>query len=270
MSIQLNRTWGYAMLFLFVCTLSVNLNAQEATAAGTYNDGLAMLKAKNYDEGLVKMEKALELATADGDEKIIGLAKKNGAVAAYNAAGAKRKAKSYDEAMTLYNKAIELNPDYSSTYDGIARTLEAQGKKAEAIDNYLKAASMAVTEGKPKRADSRYKKVRTMIGKMYVAKDYDGAIAAGNSFIAVNDKDAEVHYYVSKSLAEKGDNATAVTHITKAITLAGDAAPDKYHYAQGAQYEDLGKKSDAIAAYKKITDAKYKAQADYRIGELSK
>ncbi len=34
--------------------------------------------------------------------------------------------------------------------------------------------------------------------------------------------------------------------------------------------EKLGKKSDAIAAYKKITDAKYKAQADYRIGELSK
>ncbi len=270
MSIQLNRTLACAMLFLFVGAISINLNAQEATAAGTYNEGLALLKAKSYDEGLVKMEKALELATAGGDEKIIGLAKKNGAVAAYNAAGAKRKAKSYDEAMTLYNKAAELNPDYSSTYDGIGRTLEAQGKKTEAIDSYLKAATMATTEGKAKRASSRFKKVRGMVGKMYVAKDYDGAIAAGNAFVAVNDADADVHYYMSKALAEKGDNATAVTHIEKAVTLAGEAAPDKYHYAQGSQLEKLGKKSDAIAAYKKITDAKYKAQADYRIGELSK
>ena len=270
MSIQLNRTWSCAMLFLFMIAVSSNLTAQEPTAAGTYNEGLALLKAKSYDEGLVKMEKALELATAGGDEKIIGLAKKNGAVAAYNAAGAKRKAKSFDEAMALYTKAAELNPDYSSTYDGIARTQEAQGKKTEAIGNYLKAASMATTEGKPKRATSRYKKVRTMVGKMYVAKDYDGAIAAGNSFIAVNDADADVHYYVSKALSAKGDNKSAVSHITKAVMLAGDAAPDKYHYAQGEQLEKLGKKADAIVSYKKITDAKYKAQAVYRIGELSK
>ncbi|MEL6124170.1 MAG: tetratricopeptide repeat protein [Bacteroidota bacterium] len=249
-------------------TGSSTLLAQEKTAAGLYNEGFALLKAKSYEEGLVLLEEALVKAEADGNEEVTKLAKKNGAVAAYNIGNAKRKAKALDEAMTYYSKAIALNPDYSSSYEGIARTLEAQGKKLEAVAQYVDAAQRATAEGKEDRAASRYKKARTMIGKMYVAKDYDNAIAAAQEFAKVNANDADVHYYLSKSLAEKGDTETAVTHISKAIELAGASSPDKYYYAHGSQLEKLGKSTEAIAAYKKITDDKYKKQADYRISEL--
>ena len=60
----------------------------------------------------------------------------------------------------------------------------------------------------------------------------------------------------------------ALEHATRAIELSGDTAPDKYFYAQATQLEGLGKKSEAIAAYKKITGEKYKAQAEYKISEL--
>ena len=127
---------------------------------------------------------------------------------------------------------------------------------------------MSATEGKADRAAKRYKKAQTMVGKTYVAKEYDAAIAMGQAFIKANDSDAEVHYYLSKSLAEKGDNETASTHIAKAIELAGAEAPGKYYYAQGSQLEKLGKNSEAIGAYKKITDEKYKANAAHRITAL--
>ena len=108
----------------------------------------------------------------------------------------------------------------------------------------------------------------TMVGKMFVAKNYADAIAAGEAFISMKDDDAEVHYYLSRSYAENGEAEKAVDHAGKAIALAGDASEDKYYYAQATQLEKLGKKSDAIAAYKMITGEKYKAQAEYKISEL--
>ena len=57
------------------------MNAQEKTAAGLYNEGLALLKEKNYADGLVILEEALVKAEADENEKVIKLSKKNVSVA---------------------------------------------------------------------------------------------------------------------------------------------------------------------------------------------
>jgi len=238
----------FALLIISLLSVSTSI-AQDATAASLYNEGFALLKAKDYEGGLVLLEQALAKAETEGKEDVLKLAKKNGAVAAYNVGNQKRKAKSLDEAMTFYNKAISLNPDNSSTYEGIARTLEAQGKKLEAISAYVDAAKRAEGENKPKRVASRYKKARTMVGKMFVAKDYDNAIAGAKAFAAVNDADADVHYYLSKSLAEKGELETASTHIAKAVELAGAEVPAKYHYAQGQQLEKLGKKNSRLFSF---------------------
>lgn len=256
-----------AALLVFGVFLVSSANAQEKTAAGLYNEGLALLKTKDYKGGLVLLEQALEKA-GDADEKVSGLAKKNGAIAAYNAGNADRKAGSLDAALEMYNKGIALNPENSSNYEGLARTYEAQNKKVDAVTAYLDASAKGVAEGKADRAASRAKQARTIVGKAFVGKDYDLAVAAGNAFIEAKDDDAEVHYYVARSLAEKGDAATSISHIEKAISLAGDTADDKYHYAHATQLEAIGKKAEAIAAYQKITGEKYKKQADYKISEL--
>ncbi len=268
MFLTIRLSWSRIMFLIALSAITLTTQAQEKTAAGLYNEGLALLKSKNYEEGLALMEQALVKAEAKGDEKIIGLGKKNGAVAAYNVGNAKRKAGALDEAMAFYQKAISLNPSYSSSYEGVARVLEKQGKVQEAVTSYLKSAKMALDAGKTKSSASRYKKVRIMIGKKYVAKEYDDAIAAGQAFIAQNDTDADVFYYMAQSYGKKNDFEAGVEHITKAIELAGENTPDKYLYAQGSMLEKLGKKSEAVAAYQKITEEKYKAQADYRIGEL--
>ena len=253
--------------FIFSLMLMSALGAQEKSAAGLYNEGLALLKSKDYSGGLVLMEQALAKAGPE-DEKVVALAKKNGAIAAYNAAGSLRKNGSLDQALELYNKGIELSPANSSNYEGVARTYEAQGKTDEAIKAYLLASNKGAEEGKQEKAESRLKKARTMVGKLFVAKSYDAAISAGNAFASVKNDDAEVHYYLSRSCAETGNAEKALEHASSAISLVGEVAPDKYYYAQATQFEKLGNKAEAVAVYKKITGDKYKAQAEYKIKEL--
>lgn len=255
------------MAIALLCLFSISTYAQEATAASTYNEGLAMLKAKDYANGLAKMESALALATEGNNEKIIGLAKKNGAVAAYNVGNAARKAKDYDGAMAAYNKGIELNPKYSSIYEGIGRTLEAKGDKLAAVKEYLKAATMAKEEGKEKKVASRLKKVKTLVGKTYVAKDYDLALQMGDEYLKSDDKNADVYYYMARAQQAKKDNEAAATHMAKAIEL--DGANSKYLFYQGEILEAKGDKAGAAAAYKKVTEEKYKKQAEYRAGKLA-
>lgn len=251
---------------------SFSLSAQEASAASLYNKGYASLKAKDYETGYPQIEEALKAAEAEGNEKVINLAKKNGAKAAYYVGSAKRKAKAYDEAITLFKRGMELNPEYSSNYMGLAQAYNSQGKKVEAVESYLAAAELSEKAGKADRAAQLVKKASSIVGKLYTAKDYAKAIEAGKAHLAKKET-AAAHYYVAKSYDKQKDSANASTHINKAVEMAeagGEAAADKYYWAQGNILEAVSKKADALAAYKKITGEKYKANAEYRIGELEK
>jgi len=244
--------------------------AQDATAAGTYNEGLALLKSKDYENGLEKMEAALALAEADANEQIIKLSKKNGAVAAYNLGNTKRKAKDYDGALAMYNKGIEMNPLYSSNYEGVARAQEGKGEKIDAVNNYILAAKKATDEGKADRAKSRYKNAETLIGKTYVAKNYDMAIDMAKAYVGGAPANADVNYYMSRSLAAQDNYTEAIAAMRTAIELKGDAVPDKYTFYLAEQLEKSGSKSEAASLYRKVTEEKYKAQAEYRAGQIEK
>ena len=257
----------FGVIFMWICLGSTTLAAQDKTAAGLYNDGLALLKEKDYAGGLALLEEALSIAGPE-DDKVIELAKKNGSIAAFNLANDSRKSKDYDGAITLFEKGIELNPTNSSLYEGIARCQESKGNNVAAVKAYLTAAVVGMEEGKDDRAEQRQNKAETMVGKLFVDEQYDEAIACGEAFLGIKDDVAEVHYYVARSYGEKGDAEKSLHHATRAIELSGDLAEDKYYYAQGTQYEALGKNAEAIEAYKKISSDQYKQQAEYKISSL--
>lgn len=262
------RQW--ALLFALVIGISVTSTAQEASVASLYNKALASLKGKDYEAGYPQVEEALKAAEAEGNEKIIGLAKKNGAKAAYNLGSIRRKAKAYDEALTLFNRGIELNPDYTANYMGVAQAMDGKGEKVEAIKGYLGAAARYETSGKADRAAKLVKRATNIVGKLYTGKDYPAAVAAGRAHLELKETHG-AHYYVAKSLEKQKDNASAATHINKAVEMAaasGKPVPDKYYWAQGNVLEATGDKAGAAAAYKKITGEKYKANADFKIKEI--
>ncbi len=258
------------LVFVLTLGLLTSLSAQDATAASLYNKGLASLKAKDYEAGYPQIEAALKAAETEGNEKVVTLAKKNGAKAAYNLGSQKRKAKAYDEALTLFDRGIELNPTYSSNFMGKAQALDGKGEKTAAVKAYIAAADLAEKSGKADRAVQLVKKAGSIVGKLYSGKNYAGAIEAGKAHLELKEA-GNVHYYLAQSFSKTKDNATAATHIVKAVDLtaaAGTAVPDKYYWAQGNILEATGKKADALAAYKKITGEKYKANADFKVKEL--
>ena len=252
----------------------VSMNAQdavpEASAASLYNSGLALLKEKNFADGYTKMMEAKEKAKEKGDEKIIRLANKNGAVAAYSAGNGLLKAKDYDGAMTYYMAGAELNPKYSSNFIGQGKVHNAKGEKVMAIESYLAGADIAKENGKDKKVTDAYKRAKSVVTKFYGAKKYAEAIEVGKLYVAKDDN-ADVLYYMARAYGETGNHADALTSAEKAIEVgtAAGTLEDKYVFAKGLALEGLNKKSEAIQAYKLVGDGDYKEQADYKIGKLS-
>lgn len=256
-----------SIILLFALFIGVSLSAQEKSAAKLYNEGLALLKAKDYTAGLPILETALAKATEDNDEKIIGLAKKNGSKAAYNLGNAKKKAGAHDEAMELYNKGIVWNPGYASNYKGLAAAYEAKGDQLAAIKQYIVAGDKTTASGKADKAAKLYKKAQNMVGKIYQAKDYPAAITAGKVFLEVRES-AEVAYYICRAITESTGTEEAITYADQSIKYAGATVDDKYYVAKAKAFEKMGKNAEAVAAYKLVTGAKYKEQAEYKIKTL--
>lgn len=266
MKYTLLQIFSICGLILFIGSNGLAQDATEKTAAGLYNEGLALLKSKNYAEGLPILEQALAKAEADGNEQVAGLAKKNGAMAAYNLGNTKRTAKSYDEANALYTKGTTMNPGYSSNYIGLARVLAAQGKNTEAMDKYIEAADIAQAEDKPKKKSEAYKRAKSLISSSYNDKAYADVVSLSKTYLA-KDNNADVMYYMAKSLMTQDKHSDAVTHLDKALTLSPEKK-DRIIYAKAQSLEKLGKNADAVASYKLITDAKYKESADYKVKTL--
>ena len=255
------------ILFAFFLFAGISMAQDAKTAASLYNEGLALLKAKDYAAGLPILETALAKATEDGNEKVVGLAKKNGSKAAYNLGNAKKKSGAHDEAIGLYKKGIEWSPDYPSNYKGLAAATEAKGDKLEAIKMYLIAGDKTSAKGKAEKAAKLYKKARNMVGKIYTSKDYPNAIVAGKAFMEMREN-AEVCYYLCRAITESTGTEEAITYADKAISLSGDTVDDKYYVAKAKACEKLNKNAEAVAAYKLVTGEKYKPQAEYKIKEL--
>ena len=262
----MKRVFHLATLLLFNCLLLTSIQAQDKTAAGVYNEGLALLKAKDYEQGLVLMEEALGLAEQEENEQVLKLAKKNGSVAASNVGNSSYKAGEFDKAMEFYMKGLEMNPENVSCLLGKARVLDKQDMKAEAVSTFIDAGDMYVASEKADRAEKVYKQAQTIVGKLYVGKDYDKAIEAGMAHLEKRDN-AEVYYYMSRCQLEKKNNEDALQYISKAIELAtaGENVDDKYYMALGISLENLGRNDEAVEAYKKITGEKYKSNAEYRV-----
>jgi len=263
--VKAGTTFMLAALFTFSMSAQDAAAAAAPTAAGIYNQGLAALKNKDYAKGFPMMEQALQLATEANNEQVMGLAKKNGAMAAYNLGMSKLKTKAFDEANGLFNKGIGMSAAYSSNYIGLARVLKDQGKYSEAMDAFFVGVEKANTEGKAKKAADAEKRAKGIVTSLYKAKKYADVVTLGEKFLA-KATNADVSYYVGKSMVANGNDDGAIAHFDKA--LAGIENKDKVNYAKAQSLEKLGKNAEAVATYKLVTDAKYKAQVDHKVSTL--
>lgn len=257
----------FSLLLVFVC--SVSLYAQdEATPASLYNEGVASLKAKEYDEALDLMVQALEKADPEKDQNIVSLASRNGAIAAYYSGNQARRADKIDEAIEIYQKGIELSPEFYVNYGGLALALNQQGNPKEAMDAYIKGAEMAVKSDKEDKAQEYLENAGVFISRAYSNSEWDDAIEMARAYLEYSSEAANVHYYLARALEQKGEHQEALEHIGKAIELEEGGEDLRNYYAQGLIYESMGNTSSAIAAYRKVTSGKYAESAKYNIDQM--
>jgi Flp pilus assembly protein TadD len=257
------------LLLVFLLAAGM-LSAQESateTAAGVYNDGLTALKAKEYSKALDLMVKAMEIADPEADAQVLKLAKQNGSIAAYYAGNDEIKEKNYEAAMMKFDKGIELNDKSYTNFYGKAKALDDEGKTAEAVEAYIKAADVATATGKGERAEKYLSRAENMIAVSYGDKKYDEAIAAGEAYLATHES-MDVSYYLAKSMVEKGQASDAIAHAMKAHELGGDADDGKYVLGLAEVYEAAGNKSAAAETYGKVPKGKYYDHAQYKAGQI--
>ena len=268
--------------FVLICLVGtfLTVSAQES-AASLYNDGLAKLKEKNYQEALTSLEKAIEVADPEADKKVVGLAKRNCAFACYYVGNGLRKSEDYDGAIEMYEKGISYSTSVYNNYSGKAQALEGKGDLAGSVQAYIKAADMTEKVGKKSiesgkeergqklidRADKMVKKAANFSAKAYSAKNWDNTIATAQAFLDVREG-ANPHYYMAMALKAKGKGQEALTHVDKALEMAEDADKGKMYFGKGQIHEALGQKSQAIEAYGMVKDTKYAERAKYNAEKL--
>lgn len=245
------------------------VNAQES-AASLYNQGLELIKAKDYAKALPLMEQAIETADpeSEADAKVIKLAKRNGAIAAYYVGNDQRKADDFAAALETYDKGIAFSPGFYANYIGRAQALEGMDKTAESVSAYIEAGDVCAKSKKNDKAEKMYSKAENIVAVAWGDKKWDATGEYAMAFLEKKEN-ADVHYYLAHALKEKGNAEKAVEHADKAIELAGEADASKYYMAKAESLEALGKADAAVEAYKKVVDAKYNERAKYKINELS-
>ncbi|MEM9888516.1 MAG: hypothetical protein AAF849_21655, partial [Bacteroidota bacterium] len=131
------------MLFFLGGTLSLQAQ-EEKSAADLYNEGVELMKGKDFANALSLFEQAIAKAeqAEEGDStsmQVLELAKTNGMRTAYSLGNKQRKAEEYDAAIATFDKGLAMG-DFYALYMGKAQALDKTTKKAEAIEAYFTAA----------------------------------------------------------------------------------------------------------------------------------
>lgn len=258
----------FAIFGLFTNTLHAQEEEQQASAASLYNDGLAKLKAKEYDAAYELMGQALESAdsSSETDIKVMKLAKKNGAIAAYYVGTAARKSDDYEKALEAYQQGVDYNAGFYANYIGKAQAFEGLDMMAKAVGAYQSAGVICEKAGKADKAEKMNSKAENMVAVAWGDKDWALVKGMAAAYLEGGES-ADVHYYLSDALLNDGSKDEALMHAEKAIELTTEGA-DKYIMQKAEVLKSKGDTAGAVAAYKMITDSKYVERAKYEIGQL--
>lgn len=244
------------------------MGQDDASPASLYNDGVAALKAKEYEKAVDLFEKALDKADPNEDAKIVSLAKQNGAVAAYYAGQAARKADKVDEGLAFYEKGIQMNPGFYVNYTGKAMAMNDKGNDKEAMNAFIVGSQMAEKAKKADKAAEMMSKATIFVSKAYSSDDWDKTIELGTAYLE-HGESADVHFYLARALKQKNQLNEALEHANKAIELGEGGEEGRNFFAQAEIYEAMDNTAAAIDAYKKVPAGTYGKMAKYKIEQMA-
>lgn len=175
----------------------INTEAREA-----FDRGLAELEIENYPAAMEAFEKVIELTPDSSD-------------AHYNLGGVYRETGDDAKAMELFVKAAELDPRFYEAYVAMAELYSAERRWAETIEALKKAVEI--------RADS-VEVLYSLGGAAMNATDMETAQEAFGKLLALDPAHAAGHYQMGMIFVNKGEKASAITHLEKYLELEPEGA----------------------------------------------
>ena len=199
-----------------------------------YKTALAAYKSKDLPKAISGFEEAMELAKKYDDAKTLKKIKPKLPAVYYSQGRNLLKAGDTQAADALFDKAIALNDKYAKAYYGKSMVLRS-GDRAPMIEQLDKAIELAGAKSKTSKS---FKKG----ARLFLYKEAKAAVKAKKYQQALDDLQKAIGYDFEDSKYS-----------------------DRIYVELGKAYAGLNKKSDACAAYKKVTGAKYKKVADYEM-----
>jgi tetratricopeptide (TPR) repeat protein len=260
---------------VFCAFFAFDSHAQDAAVAdknaiAIYNDGLAALREKNFKSGFTMLDSAYTLASAEKNEEVKGLAKKNIIFAAYNYGGELLKAKNPKAALAIYQKGLTIDETSSLMHQGIGKAKEDMGDAEGAVKSYVSSLEAAKKENDAKKIADAQTRVKNLLIKQLQSKAYAKVIKIGTEYLAI-DNNSNITYLVGKAYADKGDNTNGIKYLLQTVELsnaAGEKIEDKVYYGLGVAYDTVKDSKNAIKYMSMVTDPKYKASATATITRL--
>jgi tetratricopeptide (TPR) repeat protein len=261
----------FALAFVMIAGVQ-SLEAQSANkdAAEKYNQGLALLKLKDYEGALTTFEETKTIAEAAGDKGTASKAENYVYRLCYNVGVGYIKSDDLDTALGHFEKGITISPTYYKNYKGRATVYKEQGNEAAAMEAFIKTADVASEAGELDERSKALKQAEGFVAKSLQAENYKKVIENGNVYLQFSET-ANVHYYMSHSYNELGDYQLALTHAEKALELdkGSRASKAKIHFEMGEAYKNIGQYQNAVQSYSEAAYGEFKQRSEHEMEMIS-
>ena len=244
--------------------------APDKDAAEKYNEGLALLKSKNYEKALNVFLEASRIASAAGDK---GTASKSDSYAyrlCYNVGVGYHKDGDFAKAMQYFDKGIAMEPGYYKNYKGKAAVYKAQNNEAAAMEAYIKTGEVATASGELEERAKARAQAEGFVAKALQDKQYERVISNGNVFLKYLET-ADVHYYMAHASNQLGNYQEALSHADKALALetGSRASKAKIHFEKAEAHKNLAQYQLALQSYAEAAYGDFKQRAEHEIQILA-
>jgi tetratricopeptide (TPR) repeat protein len=260
----------FALSFSIASVHVAHAQGPDKEAAEKYNDGLAKLKAKDYEGALTSFLAAKETAEGAGDESTASKAQKYAYRLCYNVGVGYLKKGDMDRAMSFFDRGIAMEPTYYKNYKGKATIYNRQGNVEAAIEAWVKTSEVASQAGELEERRKARKQAEGFVAKAMQDRDFERVVEIGqlhSQFAETSD----VYYYMAHAQNQLGNYESAVEHADKALGLetGSRAARAKIYFEKAEAHKALSQYEDALDAYTQAAVGEFAQRARHEIEVLS-
>ncbi len=273
------------LLYTVLCTIFITVSVYSQSTESLMSAGNMLLSNGAYDQAVTKFRKVI--ARDPGNFE-----------AQFNLAFAYLNWGRSSNAVTEFKKAVSINPSSAEAWSNLAMAYENLGQSDNALNALYKAvdknpsniqarlnlATMYANKGRLSQAVSQYKQIvgidgtnldaHINLGKCLVSQNkFKEAKHYLKGAIGINSNDPEAYWELANILWNKDKDAEgAITNYKKAIALNPNS--QVYYENLGLLYENLNKKKEALAVWKKwliyLDDALKKEEVQRRVDMLER